>query len=162
MCVVKPTNNQALLTRALSVLKTLERLKLTAQQQKWGKMGKRTGVPQRTSETPNSQPNSPTTVTIDSSIFCLLYSCVKKIRSVLYFTSTRNPTQHRAMYPCGGNRFSHTETGGEKRCSTKKELASQAVLWKIKSRYTHIKTKTSLNQRLVVVVYRRFLAPTII
>jgi hypothetical protein len=42
---------------------------------------------------------------------------------------------------CGEKQISHTETGIEKRCSDKTELASQAVLWKIKSRHTHIKRK---------------------
>jgi hypothetical protein len=42
---------------------------------------------------------------------------------------------------CEEKLVSHTGTGVEKRCKPKTQPPSIAVLWKIKSRHTHIKTK---------------------
>ena len=83
-------------------------------------------------------------------LWLLFYPCLgrvaKKCRACIA-TYTLRRIQHRAMLTMWRKSRSHIPTDDKTRSETKKQIEPQAVLWRSKNRFTHIKNKNIQNPK---------------
>jgi hypothetical protein len=79
----------------------------------------------------------------------MLVSCGEKVSLCMLLHAHRGDFNMAPCMACGGKHSHYTEIGVEKRCFTRKQLFSFAVLWCPANRTHHIKRKTAETTKFV-------------